>query len=202
VKIFFGSFMILCLLSSTQAVARDTRLMLPIFEAMNSRGSERLNENEIQFFFGEQPHPPIIESFGTFVSNKKTNAFARKDKTACEWAFLSAMLSFQKRALTKGGDAVINIHSYYKKEDVSSEHEYMCGAGAIVAGVTFRGEVVKLRLGSTKGSSSASANSQAVLSEDYPVDAKLKMIKQLFEDGLITEEEAAAKRSKILEQLN
>jgi len=136
--------MTLCLLFAAQAMARDTRLMLPISEAMNSRGSEQLNENKIQFYFGEQPHPPISESFGTFTSNKKTNAFAKKDKTACEWAFLSAMLSFQKRTLREGGNAVVNIHSYYKKEDVSSEHEYMCGAGAFVAGVTFRGEVVKL----------------------------------------------------------
>ena len=118
--------------------------MLPIPEALNSRGSEQLDGDKVQLYFGEQPHPLIAENFGTFMSNKKTNALAKKDQTACEWAFLSAMISFQKRALQEGGDAVVYIHSYYKKEDVSSEIEYMCGAGAFIAGVTFRGDVVKL----------------------------------------------------------
>ena len=138
-KIFFGSFMILCLLSSTQAVARDTRLMLPIFEAMNSRGSERLNENEIQFFFGEQPHPPIIESFGTFVSNKKTNAFNKTDREACEWVMLSALKALQERAIREGMNAVVNIQSYYKKREFVSQTEYQCGAGTFVAGVALKG---------------------------------------------------------------
>ncbi|MDP6589114.1 MAG: excinuclease ATPase subunit [Alphaproteobacteria bacterium] len=143
-KIFIGMIMAACVLLPSHAMARDERLMLSISEALQSRGSEKLNRNEVQFFFGDQPHPPIVESFGTFISNRKTNAFAKKDKTACEWAFSSAMIAFQERARSEGGDAVINIHSYYKKEDVSSESEYMCGAGAFVAGVAFRGEVVKL----------------------------------------------------------
>ncbi len=54
------------------------------------------------------------------------------------------MISFQKRALYEGGDAVVNIHSYYKKTDISSEIEFMCGTGTFVASVTFRGDAVKL----------------------------------------------------------
>ena len=143
-EIFIGSFMIACLLFAAEAVARDERLMFSISEALDSRGSDRLSAENVRLFFGAQMHPPISENFGTFTSNRKTNAFLKKDKTACEWAFLSAMLSFQKRALSEGGDAVVNLHSYYKQEAVSSESEYMCGAGGFVAGVTFRGDVVKL----------------------------------------------------------
>ena len=143
-KLFLAMTIAACVLFSSHAMARDERLMLPISEALQSRGSEKIDLDKVQFFFGDQSHPPIAESFGTFISNRKTNAFAKKDKTACEWAFSSAMIAFQKRALDKGGDAVVNIHSYYKKEDVSSESEYMCGAGAFAAGVAFRGEVVKL----------------------------------------------------------
>jgi uncharacterized protein YbjQ (UPF0145 family) len=55
---------------------------------------------------------------------------------------LSALLEFQKRAQAMGADAVINIHSYYKKEDVSSETEIPCHKGFVVAGLTLRGEVV------------------------------------------------------------
>ena len=59
-------------------------------------------------------------------------------------AFMSAMLSLQQRARTEGGNAVIGITKCYKKIVTESETQYMCGAGAIMAGVAFRGEVVKL----------------------------------------------------------
>ncbi|KAB2843316.1 MAG: excinuclease ABC subunit A, partial [Burkholderiales bacterium] len=51
---------------------------------------------------------------------------------------------FQERARELGGNAVINIKSYYKKDLRVSRSEYLCGAGATVAGVTFKGTVVKL----------------------------------------------------------
>ena len=48
------------------------------------------------------------------------------------------------QVMKEGGNAVINIKSYYKKNEVSSAGEYECGAGAMVSGVAFKGEVVKL----------------------------------------------------------
>jgi hypothetical protein len=120
------------------------RACIRFSEALQSRGSEQLDSSKVQFFFGDQSHPPIAENYGSFSSYKKTNAVGKKDKTACQWVFLSAMITFQKRALHEGGDAVVNIHSVYKKNDISSETEFMCGAGTFVAGVTFRGDVAKL----------------------------------------------------------
>ena len=99
----------------------------------------------MQLVFGDTPHPPIAKRIGTFTSNKKTNAFNKSDKEACEWVFLSAILALQERARREGGDAVVNIRSYYKKNDISHRSKFMCGAGTIVAGVAFRGDVVKLR---------------------------------------------------------
>jgi uncharacterized protein YbjQ (UPF0145 family) len=55
------------------------------------------------------------------------------------------MLSFQERAASLGGNAIINIRSYYKKNEVSSETQYECGSGALMSGVTFQGEVVRLK---------------------------------------------------------
>ena len=39
---------------------------------------------------------------------------------------------------------MINIKSNYKGDDFSSETEYECGAGAVMGGVAFVGEIVKL----------------------------------------------------------
>lgn len=133
-----------CALVWTDASARDDWIMFPIKDAMSTPdATERLNQG-IRFYFANQKHPKVVKSFGEFQSNKKTNAFNKSDKGACEWAFLSAMLSFQDRAMQMGGNAVINIKSYYKKHLVESATEYECGAGVFVAGVTFKGTVVKL----------------------------------------------------------
>lgn len=124
--------------------ARDTHHMFPVQDALNAGEAKSKLDPNIRFYFGDTPHPKVAKDFGEFTSNKKTNAFNKSDKVACEWAFLSAMTSFQDRAKEMGGDAVINIKSYYKKELKVSRSEYMCGAGGLMAGVTFKGTVVKL----------------------------------------------------------
>ncbi|MFV0276660.1 MAG: excinuclease ABC subunit A [Parahaliea sp.] len=133
----------LCLLSSL-GYARDDRNRYSIEEAMStSDAKEKLNQG-YTFRFGNQGHAAVQAAHGEFMSNKKTNAFNKTDKAACQWAFLSAMLSFQDRITQEGGNAVINIRSYYKKNDFSSATEFECGNGALMAGVTFLGDVVTL----------------------------------------------------------
>jgi len=132
------------IMGAMNAQARDEHTMFSIQEAMNTEDAKAKLDKGIQFYFGEQKHPKAEKTFGEFMSNKKTNAFNKTDERACQWAFLSAMLSFQDRALQEGGDAVVNIRSYYKRHEVSSTTEFECGAGNIIAGVTFKGDVVKL----------------------------------------------------------
>jgi uncharacterized protein YbjQ (UPF0145 family) len=130
--------------AATTTMARDTKVMWPIADAMATPDAKARLNMGVTFFFGNTAHPPVAQSFGEFMSNKKTNGTNKSDKEACEWAFLSAMLSFQQRAVAVGGNAVINIRSYYKQNEVSSETQYECGSGALMSGVTFKGEVVKL----------------------------------------------------------
>lgn len=127
---------------------RDTRHMFPIQEALQlPTAKEKLNRG-VKFFFGDQQHPAAARRLGRFTSNRKSSAFGKSDLEACQRAFLSALISLQDRALKEGGDAVVNIHSYYKKHDVSSTTQFECGAGNVIAGVALRGTVVKL--GGTK----------------------------------------------------
>jgi len=143
-KNMLSALILVSLFISTHAHSRDTKHLFSIEEAMSSAVfKERLDPN-IQYFFGKQPHPAVSTSMGNFVSNKKTNAFNKTDREACEWVLLSALLSFQDRVRAEGGNAVINLESYYKKNSFSSETEYECHAGAIIAGVALRGDVVKL----------------------------------------------------------
>ena len=136
--------MLMLLLVSSGGYARDSLIRVSIEDAMTTPDAEKALDADVKFFFGEQEHPEIERQLGTYTSNKKTNAFGKSDQKACKWAFLSAMISLQERAVAEGGNAVVNIRSFYKKHDFSSATEFECGAGAMVAGVTLVGEVVKL----------------------------------------------------------
>ncbi|MEM8659578.1 MAG: excinuclease ABC subunit A [Pseudomonadota bacterium] len=136
--------LVICLTPFSTAFARDDRNRYSIAEAMSTEAAkEKLNKG-YTFKFGNESHGTVVKNFGEFQSNKKTNAFNRSDQDACYWAFLSAMLSFQDRIEREGGNAVINLRSYYKKETFVSDSEFECGNGAIMAGVTFLGDVVTL----------------------------------------------------------
>ncbi len=126
------------------AEARDTRLRLPLADALGNANAKAQLSEDVKLFFGKQAHPKPAQSFGSFQTNKKTNFFNKSDKEACEWAFLSAMITLQGRARQLGGNAVVNIKSIYKNGNFESDTEYECGAGAFVGGVAFSGEVVKL----------------------------------------------------------
>ena len=87
----------------------------------------------------------IVDDHGVYTSNKKTNAFNKSDHEACKWVFLSAVLQLQKKARALGANAVVGIESVYKNEKFVSSKKYMCGAGAVMAGVAFKGRVVTLK---------------------------------------------------------
>ncbi len=137
--IAFGFF------AAAETGARDTKNTWPVADALNSAEAKAQLNQGVTFYFGDSTHPPVEKNFGVFQSNKKTRGVGRTDKEACEWTFLSAMLSFQARAKELGGNAVINIESFYREVTVKSATEYECGSGALMSGVTFRGEVVKLK---------------------------------------------------------
>ena len=135
----------LCLvLGVSTGDARNTIHQLPIADALAVGEEKSVLTGEISFYFGDAAHPAVEKSIGTFTANRKTNAVGKSDEEACNWAFMSAMKSLEERAMKEGGDAVINIYSYYYKNKVVSETEFECGAGGVMAGVTMIGEVVKL----------------------------------------------------------
>ena len=132
------------LFSVSTGQARNTIQQFSIESAL-ARGANEANlNNSIRLFFGDQGHPAAEQRLGQFTSNKKTNAFNKSDENACQWAFLGAIISLQNRAVQLGGNAVVNIRSFYNKNDFSSETDFECGAGNTVAGVTMVGDVVRL----------------------------------------------------------
>jgi len=128
---------------SSQAFARNTIRTYPVAPALVSEPDKV--DKDIPLYFAGQAHPRVAKSLGEFATNKKTNAFGKSDEDACQHVFLSAVRELQERARKEGGNAVINIKSNYENVERESATEFTCGAGAVVAGVALKGEVVKLK---------------------------------------------------------
>lgn len=129
---------------TTAAQARDTKLLLPLSAAMSANGAQSRLGDSVKFYFGNQPTPKVLERLGSDQTSQKTNSVGKSPETACNWAFLSAMLRLQQRARELGADAVINIVSNYKNVEMSSDTQFECHDGAIMSGVALKGEFVKL----------------------------------------------------------
>lgn len=142
-KITILSLSLLTLFSSL-AHARDDIGAYSISEVLSSETAKAKLGSDVQFYFGEQAYAEPLQKLGDLRTNKKTNAFNKSDKEACEWVFLSAMIALKKSAVKQGGNAIVNIKSNYKNHLTSSEETFQCGAGAMIAGVALTGEVVKL----------------------------------------------------------
>ena len=89
--------------------------------------------------------PVVLRRMSSDVSNRKTNAANKSDEEACRWAALSALLAFQKNAKERGANAVVDIVSYYKKNEFRSATNFECFAGSFVAGVALKGTYAQVR---------------------------------------------------------
>jgi hypothetical protein len=140
---FLAAGAVLCGLIGT-AEARDTDYKLKIDEVLQSADGQAKLKPDVKFFFGSQKAPSGKTLESNYVANPKTNSFNKSDEAACRWAMLSALIDLQQQARRQGGNAVVNIVSYYKKDEFSSPTDYDCHAGAFVAGVALKGDIVKL----------------------------------------------------------
>tara|TARA_R110000868_G_scaffold166806_4_gene400926 strand:+ start:5672 stop:6112 length:441 start_codon:yes stop_codon:yes gene_type:complete len=130
----------LILVGAQGALARNETQLYPVSGVLSMPGADK----EIAMYFGNTPHPKVLKELGTYPTNRKTNSFGKSDQEACNWVALAAVKSLQERAFKEGGNAVINIRSYYKKKEVSHDDQFECHAGSFVAGVGLIGDVVKL----------------------------------------------------------
>jgi len=126
------------------AQAADTVVMLPIAGAMAANDAQGRLGDSVKFYFADQPTPTVLSRITSDKTSLRTNGFGKSAEKACNWVFLSAMLQLQKRAHDVGANAVINIVSNYNDKEMASQTEFECHDGAIMAGVAFKGDFVKV----------------------------------------------------------
>lgn len=131
-------------LTTTSAYARDDVAKFSVAELLKTEKAKNALL-DVPVYFATQKHKSVAKTFGEVSTNKKTNAFMKSDKEACEWVMLSALKALQQRAVKEGMHAVVGIESNYKKRHFVSETEFECGAGVLMAGVALKGTLVKFQ---------------------------------------------------------
>ncbi|MCT4541645.1 excinuclease [Pseudomonas aeruginosa] len=130
-------------LAST-AQARDTPVHQSLQELVDSQTARDAGiDGSVKFYLAGQK-VNVLQRLGEDVTNKKTNAANKSDEEACRWVALSALKALQDGAKSRGANAVVDIVSYYKKNEFKSTTDYECYAGAILAGVALKGTYAKV----------------------------------------------------------
>jgi hypothetical protein len=132
--------LILAFLSSATALARNVEHYFKVSEAVASEKGQRLLN--IPYHFSGQNLPNISRKIGTWTGTGKASGFMRSDIASCQTAFVTALLSMQKRAQAEGANAIVNLRSVTRNKTTESPTDYRCVAGSTIVHVSLRGDVV------------------------------------------------------------
>ena len=124
--------------------ARNVMLILPIAAALEAKDIPDRPTGSVKFFFGAQTTPKIMTQLSNYVANPRTAAATKSDERACYEAFQWTLVALEKRAQKAGANAVVNIVSFYKKNELSSATEFECHVGNVIVTVVLKGELVKI----------------------------------------------------------
>lgn len=134
----------MALTAATLVHARNEAVMLPLADVVKLGLEQGKLDGSVSFHLSGASTPAISEKLGDDVSNKKTNGVGKDDATACNWAALSALMAFEAKAKQKGANAVVDLHSFNKKQSTRDPVNFECRAGNVMAGVTFKGTYARV----------------------------------------------------------
>lgn len=133
------AILLMAALLTAPAIARDTVLNIPLADVLAMPEAKGKLNGSVKFFLAGQTTPKIIQESGEGITNRKTNGVGKEDEFGCKWAALSALISLQDAARRNGANAVVNVVSYYKKNETKSDTTVECHAGGFVIAVTLKG---------------------------------------------------------------
>lgn len=135
----------LCL-AATAAHAADRVVDRPLAELLASDEARNVGiDGSVKFYLAGQKTPKVLSRLGEDVSNKKTNSVGKSPEKACDWAMLSVLKAFQESAKAKGANAVVDMVSYYQKNESRSDATFQCHDGNIATGVAMKGVYAKVK---------------------------------------------------------
>ncbi|RIY36828.1 excinuclease ABC subunit A [Psittacicella gerlachiana] len=139
-KLSKGLIIALSLLTVASCARNDIKYY-SVSESLNTAEAKKVIDPNIALYFGQDvPGQLLLKDAKT---NRKTNAYGKEDFKTCNWAFLSAVVSLQKRAKSLGATKVTNILSNYKGSTFKTPGQYECHVGNVVSRVSLIGDIKK-----------------------------------------------------------
>lgn len=124
--------------------ARDDVLNIPLADVISMPEAQGKLDGSVKFFLAGQKTPKVLQKLDSGISNQKTNGLGKTDEFGCKWAILSALIQFQNSAKQRGANAVVDLVSYYKKNETKSDTTIECHAGNFVIGAALKGSYAKI----------------------------------------------------------
>jgi hypothetical protein len=135
---------VLSIVLAEAAYARNVKLMLPIGAALEATDIPDRPTGAVKFFFGHQTSPQVLAKLGSYVATPRTGAMGKSDERACNEALFWTLVALEKRAQQQGANAVVNIVSFYQKNERVSETQFECHVGNVIVSVVLKGDLVKV----------------------------------------------------------
>ncbi len=126
------------------ASARDSVVKVSLADVLAMPEAQGKLDGSVKFFLAGAATPKVQQRLGSGVANKKTNGVGKDDQYGCKYVMLSALIAFQQSAKQRGANAVVDLASYYKKNEVRDAHTIECHAGNIMIGGALKGEYAKI----------------------------------------------------------
>lgn len=126
------------------ASARDSVVKVTLADVLAMPEAQGKLDGSVKFYLAGQATPKVLSNLGSGVANKKTNGVGKDDQYGCKYVMLSALIAFQQSAKQRGANAVVDLASYYKKNEVRDAHTIECHAGNIMIGGALKGEYAKI----------------------------------------------------------
>jgi uncharacterized protein YbjQ (UPF0145 family) len=138
---------VMAIVASGFAEARNDKLNFQISGVLSHPKASTVLVDNVALYFGNQSTPPLVDASRSLevTTSKKTNGVNKSDEEACQWAMLSALKALQERAIREGANAVVNIRSNLNHQEFSSQTEYQCAAGNIMAGVALKARIASVK---------------------------------------------------------
>lgn len=141
---FLMIVLMLSMSAANLAHGRNVKIVLPIAAALAAENIPDRPAGAVKFFFASQKSPEVLSKIESYIATPRSGAMSMSDERACNGAFLWTLLAMEKRALQKGANAVVNIVSYYERNEMASATEFECHVGNVIATVWLKGDLVKI----------------------------------------------------------
>jgi len=132
-------------LAPTVSSARDSAVHFNFNQAVEQAVQAGVLDGSVRFYLAGANVPGNVNRQNETITNQKTNAFGKSDAVACDHVLRSALIRLERAAKNAGANAVVDIVSFYKRNEYRDAQNYECHAGGVLAGVALKGTIANIR---------------------------------------------------------